>query len=118
MLLNLSNHPSISWPENQLLVAKTQFGQVVDVPFPQVDPTLDEDGLADLAGLYAAKLVEMKPTAVHLMGELTFCFALVRLLQARGVACLASTTHRTTQNLPDGTKVSKFEFVRFRQYGS
>lgn len=117
MLLNLSNHPSSSWPEKQMQQAKAQYGHVVDMPFPQIDPTLDEAGLADLTGQYATNVMEMKPKAVHLMGELTFCFALVQLLQFHGITCLASTTHRTTEDLPDGTKVSKFEFVRFRQYG-
>jgi hypothetical protein len=35
-----------------------------------------------------------KPAAVHLMGEMTFTFALVRKLQAAGIRCVASTTAR------------------------
>lgn len=116
MLLNLSNHPTSSWPEKQIVLAKAQYGHVVDMPFPQIDPILDEDGLADLAGHYVTKMMELKPKAVHLMGELTFCFALIPLLQSHGITCIASTTHRTTEDRPDGTKISKFEFVRFRKY--
>jgi hypothetical protein len=50
------------------------------------------------------------------MGELTFTFALIRLLQSQGIICVASTTHRTSEVLDDGKKISKFEFVRFRTY--
>jgi hypothetical protein len=50
------------------------------------------------------------------MGELTFTFKLVELLKSHGITVLASTTLRTTQDLSDGTKISKFEFVQFRSY--
>jgi len=54
--------------------------------------------------------------AVHIMGELTFCFAMVARLQKAGVTCLASTTRRETVENGDGSKTSRFEFVRFREY--
>lgn len=116
MLLNLSNHPSTSWPENQLLEAKKHFGEIRDIPFPHIDPKADENAINDLAELYLQKILSIRPIAVHLMGELNFTFDLVAKLKSHGITCLASTTHRTTEDREDGTKFSKFEFVRFRKY--
>lgn len=42
MLLNLSNHPSSLWCDEQKKAAETLFGEIVDLPFPQVDPNGDE----------------------------------------------------------------------------
>jgi hypothetical protein len=116
MLLNLSNHPSPTWPENQAQLAKDLFGEIRDLPFPQVDPEADESEIAALADAYFDKIRGLNPSAVHLMGELTFSFELVQKLKSHGIRVLASTTHRTTQEMPDGTKISRFEFVRFRYY--
>jgi hypothetical protein len=116
MLLNLSNHPSSSWPDKQLQEARKSYGTIEDLPFPQIDPEASEESIDKLAEQYLAKILDMQPKAVHLMGELTFTFALIRLLQSQGIICVASTTHRTSEVLDDGKKISKFEFVRFRTY--
>lgn len=116
MLLNLSNHPSSAWPEKQILEAEKLYGPVQDMPFPQIDPQAGEEEVQILAAEYRDQILRLQPRAVHLMGELTFAFALVRMLQSHGITVVASTTHRTSQVLPDGSKVSRFEFVRFRQY--
>lgn len=116
MLLNLSNHPSSAWPENQKALAVESYGDIQDLPFPQIDPHSDEEEILILAKSYLSQIIKLEPTVVHLMGELTFSFKLVELLKFHGISSIASTTHRTTQDLPDGTKVSKFEFVRFRSY--
>lgn len=117
MLLNLSNHPSSAWSEKQVQLANQQFGEIRDMPFPQIDPEADEAAISELAGDYLERILSLKPKAVHLMGELTFCFELVHRLKNHGITVLASTTHRISDVLPDGTKISKFEFVQFRQYG-
>lgn len=116
MLLNLSNHPSTSWPEKQVMEAEKLYGSVQDLPFPTIDPHCDEKQILELARSYFKQILALQPLAVHLMGELTFTLALVNLLQVQGISCLASTTHRTTEDLPDGTKISRFQFVRFRHY--
>lgn len=116
MLLNLSNHPSSAWPQRQMDMAHQHYNRVEDMPFPQIDPNLNEVALDNLVEEYFQKVLKKKPKAVHIMGELTFCVALIRKLQKAGINCLASTTHRSTVDQPDGSKVSKFEFVRFRHY--
>ncbi|TFV94472.1 CRISPR-associated protein [Algoriphagus kandeliae] len=116
MLLNLSNHPSSSWPEKQIQEANRLFGDIRDMPFPHIDPEASEEDIQRLSEVYKEDILAMRPQAVHIMGELTFCFQLVFKLRQVGIPCLASTTHRTTEDLPNGTKISKFEFVRFRKY--
>lgn len=113
MFLNLSNHPSANWSEKQLAASG---GNVVDMPFPQVDPDGDEAYIENLANEYLQKILEMKDvSAVHLMGEMNFTFALANMLKSRGIVCVASTTKRDTVEEND-VKVSIFNFVRFRRY--
>ena len=115
MLLNLSNHPSASWPAAQLTAAGGT-SQVCDLPFPQVDPSGDEAYIKQLVNDYYNKIVTFQGiTAVHIMGEMNFTFALVNKLKANGIRCLASTTMRETVE-ENGVKISKFNFVRFREY--
>jgi hypothetical protein len=117
MLLNLSNHPSHLWSPEQTAAAKNQFGGVTDLPFPKILPEADEAAIENLVGEYIHKITALQPpvAAVHLMGEMTFTFALVRKLQAAGIRCVASTTARDVVE-EGGVKVSKFRFVRFRGY--
>ena len=51
-----------------------------------------------------------------MQGEFTLTCTLVRCLQGRGVTCWAATTRRDVEDGPDGTKVSRFHFVRLRRY--
>lgn len=121
MLINLSNHPSEHWNEAQKQAA-VRYGQTVDLTFPHIDPEAGTDAVKQLAEQYEVKIRRLlieKSTghfAIHLMGELTFCFALIARLQKAGITCLASTTRRETVDNADGTKTTKFEFVRFREY--
>lgn len=113
MLLNLSNHPSANWTPEQLDAAG---GTVVDMPFPQVDPDGDETYIENLANEYLQKVLAMDNiSAVHIMGEMNFTFALVNKLKTVGVKCVASTTQRET-TVENGLKISKFNFIRFREY--
>jgi hypothetical protein len=121
MLINLSNHPSANWSVSQLAEA-AKYGQVVDLPFPVINPEADSSEIMHLAESFEVKVKQMlsnkntELNAVHLMGELTFCFALVNRLQKVGITCLASTTSRLAVDFTDGTKTSRFDFIRFREY--
>ena len=116
MLLNLSNHPSTSWSEEQIAATQSRYGTVQDLPFPQIPPTWTTDEVEQLVEEHITKIRQANPTAVHLMGELTFCFSLVAKLQRIGIPCVASTTERNTIDKPDGTKIAVFRFVKFREY--
>lgn len=118
MFINLSNHPSSKWSEAQTEAAK-QYGDIIDLPFPEVDPNGDEAYIANLADAYCQKILDMEdgtPLTIHLMGEMTLAFALVSRLKAKGVACLASTTERIVLEEASGVKTNVFRFARFRRY--
>ncbi len=120
MLINLSNHPSSGWGEQQMAAA-TAWGEVVDIPFPQIDPEADESVILTLAreflGLIQEKIAKRKGShAVHLMGEHTFCFAMAQLLHHHGLDCMVSTTHRQVTFEENGDKTTRFRFVKFRKY--
>ena len=115
MLLNLSNHPSDRWPDAQRRAATDLYGSIHDLPFPNVPPAATTDEVRALVEAYEARILSLDPTAVHLMGEMTFTFALVQRLQAIGIPCIASTTERIAEER-DGQKVVTFRFVQFRGY--
>lgn len=116
MLLNLSNHPSVNWPKEQLTAAIEKYNSVEDLAFPKINPEWDSDDVEKLVEEYEIKVRKIDPTAVHIMGEMTFTFRLVNKLKAVGYSCVASTTERIAHEDEQGNKVSSFRFVHFRQY--
>lgn len=122
MLLNLSNHPSHLWDEKQINAAIEFFGSLADLPFPGISPKAETSEVEKLAAHYLQLCVSRlnqstgQNNAVHLMGELTFSFSLVGLLQQAGIRCVASTSERMVTSNPMGEKTVKFEFCRFRDY--
>ena len=118
MIINLSNHPSTNWSEGQLKAA-LEFGEIKDLPFPNIDENIDEAGIDVLTDDYLEKIRELsgkEPCLVHIMGEMTFTYSMVNKLKAEGYTCVASTTWRDVLIMPDGTKQVKFHFCRFRKY--
>lgn len=115
MLLNLSNHPSATWPDNQKNAAIEKYQTIEDLAFPPIDPTADEDAVNQLMEEYEIKVRKLNPKAVHIMGEMTFTYRIVNRLKSIGIPCIASTTNRKVTE-KDGIKTSVFEFVRFRSY--
>jgi hypothetical protein len=118
MLLNLSNHPSAIWDEPQLAAA-AQYGEIADMSFPAIDAAAYEAEIEKCVNMYFEKIRQnYKPqsTTVHIMGELTFCFALIARLQAAGFTCIASTSERNVVELDINQKQVNFKFVRFRKY--
>ncbi len=121
MLINLSNHPLKYWIKKQIETANKLYGNIVDLPFPQINPEWDETEIEKLSKEYFNKIIlqlgnaKSKNNAVHIMGELTFTFNLVNKLLKNGIVCVASTTERKTKET-DNKKISEFNFVRFRKY--
>lgn len=117
LFINFSNHPISGWSEEQLKAAR-HYGEVFDLPFPQVDPMatsqeiqrLEEDCVCRILAAGAGH-----PFTVHVMGELTLVYHVVTALKQRGIPCVASTTDRDSTEY-DGLKLSEFNFVRFREY--
>lgn len=118
MLINLSNHPSAKWAEEQLR-AGHEFGEIADLPFPTVDPNGDEKYIQGLAEEYSRRILDLAnghQTTVHLMGEMTLTFAIASRLMEKGIRCVAATTERIVTESPGGAKTTFFKFVRFRYY--
>lgn len=115
IFVNISNHPSADWPEEQHRAALDLAGRVEDIPFPEVGPDWSLRRLEDEADRIAGAL---PPETTHAMvqGEFTLTAALVRRLQQKGIRCLAATTERRVERTEDGREVRSFRFVRFREY--
>jgi len=118
MFINLTNHPSSEWSEEQLKAAQ-QYGEVIDIPFPLVDEQATETEIKRLADEYVS-IVKSKGNVqdltVHIMGEQTLCYALISKLQKEGIRCVASCTEHDNFINKQGQKVSTFHFARFREY--
>lgn len=120
MLINLSNHPSHLWSEEQLSAAST-YGEIMDIPFPNIDANGDEQYIDTLASVYEDKILhwpENTKIYVHVMGEMTFVYAFVARMQNHQIPCVASTTKRIVIESKDGKKESIFQFVKFRRYNT
>lgn len=123
--VNISSHPSNGWTEKQREEALSSrdwdVDEIVDVPFPQIDPSSEAEQINWEASAFMEMLDEERDlleegNVFHVMGELTFTFELVRQLTQAGFVCVASTTERLVEETCDGEKRVKFNFVRFRGY--
>lgn len=118
IFVNLSNHPSASWSPEQRRAAE-EYGEIVDMSFPSISPGADRESIMELTEDFLNGILELSSSAdvaVHIMGEMTFTYALVERLKSMGIVCVASTTERLAVENPDGSKTVSFDFVRFRQY--
>lgn len=118
MLVNFSNHPSRYWDKEQI-EATHVYGELIDMPFPQIIPNATDEELQKLSDEYVQRIISLgnpKSITVHVMGEMTFTFMIVTKLKEMGIKCIASTTERKTSYNDDGTKLSEFLFVKFREY--
>lgn len=117
-LINFSNHPSEYWRQNQLDAA-SKYGEIMDIPFPVVNPEACYDDIQKIAEQYVEKILsiaECHHITVHVMGEMTLTFLVVSMLKEKGIECIASTTDRNAEFISDNKKISDFQFVRFRKY--
>ena len=118
LLINLSNHPSAGWGARQREAAE-MYGEIEDMDFPAIPPVAGEREITDLAEEYVARIEERAETrdvTVHIMGEMTFCYAVITRLQPLGIPCIASTTRRQVTETADGVKEVRFDFETFRKY--
>lgn len=119
MFINFTNHPSPLWSPQQMEAAR-RFGEVIDMPFPNVPPEATEADVARMAAEAVSSILVLAPAAVLCQGEMTLTYRIVRLLSEHGIPALAACSERiTTETVgPDGTtsKISRFEFRGFRRY--
>lgn len=119
MLINFSNHPSSRWEDEQIQAAG-RYGEVHDLPFPNVDPLATSNDIQALACRYAEQMLALSPTAVLCQGEFGLAFAVVNKLKQAGVLCIHACSKRDVVETQDEsgctTRVSVFRFVQFRAY--
>ena len=113
-LINITNHPSNNWNENQ----KSGYEEVIDFRFPLIDPRASEEEIDKLSDQFLNEVKKQytpSDTQVMVMGEFTFSFSLIKKLKNNGFSVVAATTERKAIE-EDGVKKSVFEFVRWREY--
>lgn len=118
VFINYTNHPSAGWSGEQKEAAQ-KYGDIVDVPFPQVPPEWSEEQVCRAAREEAEKLLAMKPAAVLCQGDFTFAYAVIQLLKKKKIPVLAACSRRDVKEWQEqgkSMKSSVFRFVRFRQY--
>ena len=119
MFINFSNHPSVRWSAEQTAAAM-KFGDIADVPFPDVPAGADTAAVSALADEYCARILDLRADVVLVQGEMSLSFAVAGRLQRNGVAVLCACRERVceTSVLDDGSteRRSVFRFVRFRRY--
>ena len=116
-LINYSNHPSSGW-EQQQLDAAHEYGEIEDMNFPSIKPGNSYLDIQSRAKTEVKQIEEKGKgfdLTVHIMGEMTFTYAVVSKLKERGIRCIASTTERNVEET-EGKKLSEFSFVGFREY--
>lgn len=117
IMINLSNHPSKGWSEEQIKAAAVD--KIIDYQFPQIDPEWDYFEVKRIAIKIANELLHnyyKDNVIIHLAGEPVFVHIFARMFENREWQCVTSTTKRDVIESPDGTKISKFKFVKFRAF--
>lgn len=119
IFLNYTNHCSDLWSKEQLKAAN-EYGTIVDMPFPAVDPEYGEEQISELAAAEADKIIAIKPNAVLSQGEMSLAHSVINILKAADITVLCATANRITETEieADGSVLKKvcFRFVRFRKY--
>ena len=118
MFINHTNHLSQYWSHAQLTAA-CEYGDILDLPFPSVDPQVSSSEVLELAQEYAGRIIALHPSAVLCQGEFVYCHALVERLLAAGITVLAATSERVVEEFYQNginEKRIDFQFVQFREY--
>lgn len=119
MLLNITNHPSNKWSEEQMNGALSLALDVIDIPFPNIDPKLSTEEVYQLADDLVENIKKkygFNNICCLVQGDFTLTFALVTCLNYHEIPVYAATSERSTVNNDDGSKTSVFNFVQFRNY--
>lgn len=116
--INVSNHPSCQWSNEQITAAE-KFGKIVDIPFPIVETKASKEDIDNIARdllIRIRGIASSKQAQIHIMGEMTLTFALLLKLKTFGYTCYAATSNRDVILREDGVKEVIFKFEKFREY--
>lgn len=112
--VNFTNHPSSTWNQEQLAAARA-FGEIQDIPFPNVPPTLTAEEIARLGTDCTEQILDRQPAAVLCQGEFSLAHDVICRLKQHGIKVLAACSERNTIMIGN-EKRSSFSFVQFREY--
>lgn len=115
IFVNFTNHKMSKWSEKQKKEAG-RYGEIVDIPFPNVAPDWTEKEIEQTAEHCYQKIMDCHPKAVLCQGEFTLAFSVAKKLRRSGVKVLAACSERQVTEGKKGEKISVFNFVRFREY--
>lgn len=118
MFVNFTNHSSLRWSDAQLRNAE-EYGEIVDVPFPRVEPDSTRETIQAMADKYAQQIADMKPACVLCQGEFCLCVAVIERLKAKNLKVVAACSKREAEEIVtehETKKISRFAFVQFREY--
>ena len=118
MFINFSNHPSENWLQEQLNVAG-EYGVILDIPFPSVNPHDSYAQVLETAHDYFNKIISYSPNAVLCQGEFTLAYNVINMLKAHGILVLAACSERVASEYSENgatKKVSEFKFISFRNF--
>lgn len=112
--INLTNHPSDKWDENQRKAAN-EYGTIIDIPFPSVNSTATEAEIEQLCGDIVEKVMKYNPYVVLCQGEFTLAFQIINTLLDKGVVVVAACSERKA--IVNGNrKELYFDFTKFRKF--
>lgn len=115
LFINFSNHPSDTWTEEQITAALLYGDKIIDIPFPAVDPAMNESGLREIADKAAESILALKPAAVMCQGEFGLSFSVIQLLLNAGIPVLYACSERNVYS-NGNIKTVKFNFIQFRRF--
>lgn len=117
--VNFSNHPSSKWSKEQYDAAM-QYGVIVDIKFPMVNPNASEYEITVIGDEYVKKIMELSPVIVMCQGEFTLTYYVINKLHENGIECVSACSERVSEERRgkngELTKVSVFRFAGFRKY--
>lgn len=125
LFINVSNHPSSTWSVEQKQAALEGGRMLVDIPFPNVPPTVTRNDIKDMGYELIHKIDDVianyggseSTATITIVGEFSLTiFVIVKLrILLPGLNIVVATSERNTVINEDGSKTISFEFVQFRQ---
>ena len=101
-------------------MAAKGYGEIVDIEFPPIPPSADDDEVLKIVMENLKKILSFSPAAVLCQGEFTYTYKMVEQLKRQNILVMAACSERIVTEIfqPEGTtkKISEFNFVRFRKY--
>ena len=79
IFINLTNHPSSGWSEEQLKAAQ-QYGEIVDLSFPNIEPFFSSEDINELANEVVEGIMALDSNpVVHVMGDILHSYRPFRI---------------------------------------